>query len=267
MILGKKRPLSDLLEVMEKLRDPKDGCQWDLEQSSASLTPYIIEEAYELVEALGKGDPEQTCDELGDLLLQIVFQAQIAKEEGLFDMERIISKATDKMIRRHPHIFGSQKEKKTSNEQKVSWEKIKEKERLDRGQESSPFVISNKSLPAINEARKLQNTASSLGLDFKELDAPISSILEDLKKFKEAVKKRSENKIKSGLGELLFSLINLSRKLELDPELSLRDANEKFSNQCLEYFKMKKDFEQKNTSREGCSPISTWESIKAKENG
>ena len=111
MTLGKQRPLSDLLEIMKKLRDPNEGCQWDLEQTSKSLIPYIIEESYELAEALGKGDSEQTCDELGDLLLQIVFQAQIAKEKGLFDMDRIIDKAADKMIRRHPHIFGIQKEK------------------------------------------------------------------------------------------------------------------------------------------------------------
>lgn len=269
MALGKKQPLSDLLEVMEKLRDPKEGCQWDLEQTSISLIPYIIEESYELAEALDKGNPEQICDELGDLLLQIVFQAQIAKEKGLFDMEKIIDKAADKMIRRHPHIFSNQKEKRTIEEQKISWEKIKKQERLDRGEEPSPFTKADTSLPPLNRARKLQNTASSLGLDLKDLGTLITTALEDLLELQETIKiKRGpEKKIKSGLGELLFSMINIARKLELDPELCLREANTNFSRRCSKYFKIRDDFERKNDTTKEFSPSFTWKSIKAKENG
>ena len=267
MALGKKRPLSDLLEIMKKLRDPKEGCQWDLEQTSKSLIPYIIEESYELAEALGKGDSEQISDELGDLLLQIVFQAQIAKEKGLFDMDRIIDKAAEKMIRRHPHIFGVQKEKKTIEEQKISWEKIKKQERLDKGEEPSPFMGTDTSLPPLNRARKLQNTASSLGLDFNDLSSIITTTLENLLEFEKTIKRGHEKKIKHGIGELLFSMINLARKLDLDPELCIREVNTIFSRQCIEYFRIRDDFEKKNGTTKEFSPSLAWESIKVKEDG
>ena len=267
MALGKKRPLSDLLEIMKKLRDPKEGCQWDLEQTSKSLIPYIIEESYELAEALGKGDSEQISDELGDLLLQIVFQAQIAKEKGLFDMDRIIDKAAEKMIRRHPHIFGVQKEKKTIEEQKISWEKIKKQERLDKGEEPSPFMGTDTSLPPLNRARKLQNTASSLGLDFNDLSSIITTTLENLLEFEKTIKRGHEKKIKHGIGELLFSMINLARKLDLDPELCIREVNTIFSRRCIEYFRIRDDFEKKNGTTKEFSPSFAWESIKVKEDG
>ena len=267
MALGKKRPLSDLLEIMKKLRDPKEGCQWDLEQTSKSLIPYIIEESYELAEALGKGDSEQISDELGDLLLQIVFQAQIAKEKGLFDMDRIIDKAAEKMIRRHPHIFGVQKGKKTIEEQKISWEKIKKQERLDKGEEPSPFMGTDTSLPPLNRARKLQNTASSLGLDFNDLSSIITATLENLLEFEKTIKSGHEKKIKHGIGELLFSMINLARKLDLDPELCIREVNTIFSRQCIEYFRIRDDFEKKNGTTKEFSPSLAWESIKVKEDG
>ena len=267
MALGKKRPLSDLLEIMKKLRDPNKGCQWDLKQTSKSLIPYIIEESYELAEALGKGDSEQISDELGDLLLQIVFQAQIAKEKGLFDMDRIIDKAAEKMIRRHPHIFGVQKEKKTIEEQKISWEKIKKQERLDKGEEPSPFMGTDTSLPPLNRARKLQNTASSLGLDFNDLSSIIATTLENLLEFEKTIKRGHEKKIKHGIGELLFSMINLARKLDLDPELCIREANTIFSNRCIEFFRIRDDFERKNGATKEFSPSFAWESIKVKEDG
>ena len=146
----KKLSLQKLIDVIEKLRDPVDGCQWDVQQTSKSLSPYIIEEAYELIEALESSYVDQICDELGDVLLQVVFQVQIAKEKNHFDMEQVINKAIDKMIRRHPHIFSSNGKQKTIEEQRLSWEKIKAKERLKKGESTSPFLKINSLLPAVN---------------------------------------------------------------------------------------------------------------------
>ena len=243
-----KQTLSDLLDIMEKLRDPKQGCRWDLQQTSRSLIPYIIEESYELVEVLDIGDTEKTCDELGDLLLQIVFQAQIAKEEKSFDMEKIIGKAIDKMIRRHPHIFGSEKKTKTVAEQKLTWEKIKEKERLNKGEDPSPFKSINKFLPAVNQALKLQNTASSLGFDFNDAETILTETLEKFSETEKAIQKKNENEMKNEIGDLFFLIINLSRILKIDPELCIRDANKKFSERCTEYFQSRDLFKSENDS-------------------
>jgi len=262
----KNRPLSDLLEVIEKLRHPKEGCPWDLEQTSKSLIPYIIEEAYELVEVLEAEDTEKVCDELGDLLLQIVFQAQIAKEQGFFDIEKVISKAVNKMIRRHPHIFGNKKKTSDVKEQKTTWESIKKQERVENGEDSSPFKKENRLLPAINQAMKLQNTASSLGLDFKDVDSITSKILEELTEIKEAIDKKYGDGIKGEIGDLLFSTINLARFLKLDPETCIRQSNEKFSKRCIEYFKKRDKFEKEHNTMKGFSRDDTWKTIKFKEN-
>ena len=261
----KKTTLHELLDVIEKLRDPIDGCQWDIQQTSKSLSPFIIEEAFELIEALESSNFKEICDELGDLLLQIVFQAQIAKEENHFDMEQVICSARDKMIRRHPHIFSPKGEQKTIEEQKLSWEKIKVQERLEKGESSSPFEKMSLSLPAVTQAVKLQSTASSLGLDFKNLNNVMHKIEEELLEVKKAISAEDKKEINNEVGDLFFSLINLARKLNLDPELCIRGANKKFTKRCVEYFKMRDSFEKETGSIKEFSPNLTWNTIKEKE--
>ena len=261
----KKTSLNELLDVIEKLRDPIDGCQWDIQQTSKSLSPFIIEEAFELIDALQSSNVKEICDELGDLLLQIVFQAQIAKEEKHFDMEQVITSARDKMIRRHPHIFSPNGEQKTIEEQKLSWEKIKAQERLENGESTSPFKKMNSSLPAVNQAVKLQNTASSLGLDFKDLNSVIHKIEEELLEVKEVINKEDKKEINSEVGDLFFSLINLARKLNIDPEVCIRGANKKFAKRCVEYYKMRESFEKETGSIKEFSSNLTWNTIKEKE--
>ena len=263
----KKINLHELLDVIEKLRDPIDGCQWDIQQTSKSLSPFIIEEAFELIEALESSNFKEICDELGDLLLQIVFQAQIAKEENHFDMEQVISCARDKMIRRHPHLFNFDGEQKTIEEQKLNWEKIKAQERLEKGESTSPFEKMNSSLPAVTQSVKLQNTASSLGLDFKNLISVIHKIEEELLEVKEAISAEDKKEINNEVGDLFFSLINLARKLNIDPELCIRGANKKFAKRCVEYYKMREGFEKETGSIKDFSPNLTWRKIKEKEVG
>ena len=263
----KKINLHELLDVIEKLRDPIHGCQWDIQQTSKSLSPFIIEEAFELIEALESSNVNEICDELGDLLLQIVFQAQIAKEENHFDMEQVITNARDKMVRRHPHIFRPNEEQKTVEEQKLSWEKIKAQERLEKGENLSPFEKMNSSLPAVTQAVKLQSTASSLGLDFKDLKSVIDKIEEELLEVKEAINGKDKKEINSEIGDLFFSLINLSRKLNIDPELCIRGANKKFAKRCVQYYKMRETFEKETGSIRDFSPNLIWKTIKEKEAG
>ena len=263
----KKLSLQKLIDVIEKLRDPVDGCQWDVQQTSKSLSPYIIEEAYELIEALESSDVDQICDELGDVLLQVVFQVQIAKEKNHFDMEQVINKAIDKMIRRHPHIFSSNGKQKTIEEQRLSWEKIKAKERLKKGESTSPFLKINSLLPAVNQAVKLQSTAGALGLDFKDLESIMAKIEEEIGETKEVLKGESEEKINNEVGDLFFSVINLARRLNIDPELCIRGANKKFANRCAEYYKIREKFERKTGSIENFSPKQAWKAIKEKEAG
>ena len=261
----KKNSLSGLLRVVETLRDPEKGCKWDLKQTSKSLEPYIIEEAYELIEALETGDITKITDELGDLLLQIIFQTQFAKEQGHFDIENVIEVATDKMIRRHPHIFGNKKVNKTADEQRTNWEQIKKQERLEKGEKDSPFIKVNKLMPPLNQAIKLQNISSSLGLDFKKYEDVIHKIEEETIEVREAINEKNEIKIKSEIGDLFFSIINLARILEIDPESSIRESNKKFAKRCMKYFKIKNDFEYKNGSLAHFEEDETWEIIKEKE--
>ena len=209
----------------------------------------------------------EICDELGDLLLQIVFQAQIAKEENHFDMEQVISNARDKMIRRHPHLFNFDGEQKTIEEQKLNWEKIKAQERLEKGESTSPFEKMNSSLPAVTQAVKLQSTASSLGLDFKDLTSVINKIEEELLEVKEAISSEDKKEINNEVGDLFFSLINLARKLNIDSELCIRGANKKFAKRCVEYYKMRESFEKETGSIKDFSPNLTWRTIKEKEAG
>ncbi len=256
-----KTTLLELVDIIAKLRDPKDGCEWDIKQTSKTLSPHIIEESYELVEAIESENNENIIDELGDLLLQILFHCQIAKENNNFEFADVIDKASKKMVRRHPHIFGKKKKKRSINEQKIFWEKIKEKERKEKREETSPFLKFNKYQPSLNQALKLQKIASTLGLDFSSIDEIFFKIEEEILEVKEAIKNNETNEKKNEIGDLFFSVINLARFLNFEPEQCIHETNKKFAKRCDLYFKLVEKYNSNLTMKENQK---LWEYTKKK---
>lgn len=219
--------LEKLKNLMASLRNSENGCPWDLEQDFASLTQYVIEEAYEVAAAVANNDNDELREELGDLLLQVVFYSQIAKEKGLFEFEDVAAAINDKLIRRHPHIFGDAKIL-TAQEQAKSWEEIKKAERAAKGKKS---VLSSvpEGIPALMRAVKLQEKAAEFGFDWDDVFDVIAKILEELSEVQKALSEDKE-KLKEEIGDLFFAVVNLSRKLDIDPKEALRLANKKFEN-------------------------------------
>ena len=218
--------IQKLLDVMRKLRDPEDGCPWDVEQSFETIAPYTIEEAYEVADAIARDDLPGLRDELGDLLLQVVFHAQMADEAGHFDFDDIALGIADKMIRRHPHVFGSQEERQTG---KVdgSWEEIKEQERAAAG-DSSALAGVTRALPALKRAQKLGKRAARVGFDWPDRQGVRAKIHEELEELAVSVGEDDQAAIEDELGDLLFAAVNLARHLDIDPEKALTGANYKF---------------------------------------
>ncbi len=218
--------IEKLLEVMKALRDPDTGCPWDVEQDFSSIAPYTIEEAYEVADAIARSDHDGLRDELGDLLLQVVFHARMAEEGGLFDFEDVAGGIADKMVRRHPHVFGNDAEREAG---KVdgSWERIKAEERAD-GNDDSVLAGIAKALPALKRAQKLGKRAATVGFDWPELAGVSEKIHEELAELEEAVAGRDTRDISEEFGDLLFSVVNLARHLDIDPESALSAANFKF---------------------------------------
>lgn len=214
-------PIDRLLAIMRQLRNPDGGCEWDLAQSFATIAPYTIEEAYEVADAIAGGDPEAICDELGDLLLQVVFHAQIAADGGLFGFNDVANAISDKMERRHPHIFGSI----TTDDVRRQWEAIKADERSENGPQGALAGVAL-SLPALLRAQKLQGRAARVGFDWPDTEGPRDKIAEELAEVAEAngAAERHEE-----VGDLLFAVVNYARKLGVDAEGALRDANLKFA--------------------------------------
>lgn len=214
-------PIDRLLGVMAKLRDPDGGCEWDLAQDFATIAPYTIEEAYEVADAINGGDPAAICDELGDLLLQVVFHSQIATDKGLFGFDDVATAISDKMERRHPHIFGDAK----TDDVRGQWEMIKAAERASDGPVSALDGVA-RSLPALLRAQKLQGRAARVGFDWPDAEAPRAKILEELDEVATAT---GESHRYEEIGDLLFAVVNYARKLGVDAESALRDANLKFA--------------------------------------
>lgn len=214
-------PLDPLVEVMARLRAP-DGCPWDREQTHASLRRYLLEEAYEAVEAIDDGDPEHLCEELGDVLLQVVFHAQIAREAGRFDMRDVVSGITEKLIRRHPHVFGGASAK-TAEEVTRRWDAIK---RAERGGKEAGSLLDgvSRSLPALSRACELQKRAARAGFDWDDAAGPAEKVREELAEALSAPPEEREAEV----GDLLFAVVNLARKLGVDPEVALTGASAKF---------------------------------------
>lgn len=220
-----KNEFDKLLLIMEELRGP-EGCPWDKEQDFYSLKPYIIEEAYEVVEALEKKDMKSLKEELGDLLLQIVFQAQIGKENDVFDINDVIEGIRNKLIRRHPHVFAN-KRIETAKQVKKTWEEIKSKERSNNKEESLLDNIS-KVQPSLNQAFEIQKKAAEVGFDWDKIEDVLLKIEEEINELKEAVNYESRDKIEDELGDLLFAVVNLSRFKEINPEIALLRTINKF---------------------------------------
>jgi MazG family protein len=220
-----------LLEVMRRLRDPNGGCPWDLEQDFASIAPYTIEEAYEVASAIEHagetGDHSQLKDELGDLLLQVVFHAQMAREKGLFAFPDVVEAIVGKMIRRHPHVF-SDVDAKTADDVMKNWDAIKAAEKTG-GKEAGLLDDVPRALPALTRAVKLQNRAARVGFDWPSAVTVTDKIAEEARELAEAGASKDPAKVEEEFGDMLFAVANLSRHLKLDPEAALRAANAKFT--------------------------------------
>ncbi len=220
--------INQLLDIMNSLRTPKTGCPWDLEQNFASIAPYTIEEAYEVADAIDRNDMDNLRDELGDLLFQVVFQAQIAKEANLFDFDDVVEAVCDKMVRRHPHVFGTD-QIADADAQTEAWEQQKSNERINKGEKSRLGDIPV-GLPATLRALKIQSRAARTGFDWPDLAPVFAKLQEEMSELQEAINTNPQNieNIESELGDLLFVCINLSRKLDLNPECALNQTNHKF---------------------------------------
>lgn len=235
-IIKAQQELERLLQLMVRLRDPNTGCPWDQQQTFASIVPHTIEEAYEVADAIARGDRADIKSELGDLLFQVVFYAQIAAEEGIFDFATIAATITDKMIRRHPHVFADVKYADTA-EQNAAWEAIKRTELQQQStvgendtEQASVLDGVTVGLPALTRTVKLQRRASQVGFDWSQALPIIAKIKEELEELEEVIEQEPEahERLQEELGDLLFACANLGRHLKLDPEAALRAGNAKF---------------------------------------
>lgn len=221
--------LRALIETMARLRDPVGGCAWDLKQSFASLAPYAVEEAYEVAEAAEAGDIPALREELGDLLLQVVFHSQLAREEGLFSFAEVAAGINEKLIRRHPHIFGEAAQRDASA-QTVAWEAQKAEERAAKKKAAvSALDGVATTLPALTRAQKLSGRAARVGFDWEKLDDLFAKLDEEVAELRAEIPDGGAERIADEMGDLLFVMANLCRKLGLDGETVLRAANAKFT--------------------------------------
>ena len=221
-------PMARLLAIMSGLRDRETGCPWDVEQTFKTIAPYTIEEAYEVADAIDRGDMADLKDELGDLMFQVVFHSQMADEAGHFRFEDVVDAISDKMIRRHPHVFGDADQRDVAA-QTAAWEAQKAAERDARGKTDRSILADLPvALPALKRAGKLTKRAARVGFDWPNVDQVFDKLDEELAELKAALKDGSQAHISEELGDLLFVLANLGRKLDVEPETALRDANAKF---------------------------------------
>ena len=223
------RDIARLIEIMASLRTPGSGCPWDLEQTFETIAPYTLEEAYEVADAIARGDLMHLKDELGDLLLQVVFHARMAEEQGAFDFGAVVEAITTKLIRRHPHVFADE-HGKTAEAVKGLWERIKAEERAERGEIKPAGALAGvpTALPALTRALKLQNKAGSVGFDWNDPRAVLAKIREEADEIEAALDQQDEAHAATEVGDLLFAVVNLARHLDADPEGILRATNLKF---------------------------------------
>lgn len=232
------RSIEDLLAIMAALRAPDGGCPWDVQQDFASIAPYTIEEAYEVADAIARGDLDDLCDELGDLLLQVVFHARMAEEIGAFGFGDVVFAITDKMIRRHPHVFGDRQGRDVAAVN-AAWAQIKAAERQRRADRRAARGLAPDAtgraldgvptaLPALTRAVKIQEKASRVGFDWREAGPVVAKIREELREVEDEIASGNRSAAAAEVGDLLFAVGNLARHLGVDPEAALRGTNDKF---------------------------------------
>ena len=234
--MSHSRDISPLLDIMAALRTPGSGCPWDLEQDFSTIAPYTIEEAYEVADAIARVDLDDLRDELGDLLLQVVFHARMAEEQNAFDFGDVVEAISRKMIRRHPHVFADKDGRLTPADVKGAWERIKAEEKAERSarrpsdENSQPPLLSEVKAgqPALTRAMALQRKASTVGFDWNDPRAVLQKIREEADEIERALDKRDADELEDETGDLLFALVNLARHAKVDPEMALRGTNAKF---------------------------------------
>ncbi|SMY36636.1 Nucleoside triphosphate pyrophosphohydrolase [Photobacterium malacitanum] len=243
--------IDSLLKIMAQLRDPQQGCPWDLKQNFDSIVPYTIEEAYEVADAIEQKNWGDVKEELGDLLFQVVFYSQLAQEQGLFDFNDVVAGISDKLTRRHPHVFG-EAEFADETAVKQNWEAEKAKERAEKAQDESLLANIPLALPALTRANKIQQRCASQGFDWDSLGPVVEKVQEELDEVMAEVIQtpQQQHKITEEMGDLLFSVVNLSRHLDVKPEHALQQANKKFERR---FRQVEKNVLQQGKSLEQCS--------------
>ena len=235
--LAPSSDIQQLLEIMRRLRDPHSGCPWDKKQTFETIIPYTIEEAYEVKDAVERRDMADLCDELGDLLLQVVYHCEIAKEQGAFDFGHVVEAITSKMLRRHPHVFGNQQQRQQGL-QKGQWDKIKEQEQAQKARQKTddPSAVRPRhldrvpvALPALSRALHLQKRAARVGFDWDDVNLVFDKLREEFDELQiECAKPDHANNRRGEMGDILFATVNLARHLAIDPETALDETNLKF---------------------------------------
>ncbi|MCO6185890.1 nucleoside triphosphate pyrophosphohydrolase [Rhizobium sp. L1K21] len=231
------KDISRLIDIMAALRDPETGCPWDIKQDFASIKPYTLEEAYEVADAIERADMVDLCEELGDLLLQVVFHARMAEEAGDFAFGDVVETITKKMIRRHPHVFAVS-DAKDESAVKIQWDEIKAEEKRERAErrraagyveeETGLLASVQRSFPALTEAIKIQEKAAKVGFDWSEPEPILDKIEEEIGELRAALASGNRSAVQDELGDLLFAVVNIGRHVKADPEMALRGTNEKF---------------------------------------
>jgi MazG family protein len=253
-------PIERLRAIVARLRAP-DGCPWDREQTHSSIRSDLLEEAYEVVETINSGNDIHFCEELGDLLLQVVMHSQMAAEEGRFDFDEVATLIADKLVRRHPHVFG---EKKLGDSESVlkQWDEIK---REERGFEKSAMDGVSQALPALMRAAKVQKRAARVGFDWSELDPVLTKIREETEEVADEIGAGDNEALAEEIGDLIFSIVNLARKLKIEPEIALQQATRKFETR---FRKMEREILARGEDLQGFSLDqldAVWEAVKERE--
>jgi MazG family protein len=263
-----KHPIEKLIAIMARLRDPDAGCPWDNQQDFSTIAPYTIEESYEVADAIERGDRSALKDELGDLLFQVVFHAQMASEESSFGFDDVVEAICDKMVRRHPHVFGDA-DIRSEHEQTKAWETQKAAERAATGSDSDPSSALDGvalPLPALMRAEKLQKRAARVGFDWPDVEPVFEKVSEEITEIREAISGGGNtDELMDEIGDLLFACVNLARHLSVDPEVALRRGNTKFEHR---FRGIEANLRHVGKSPEDCSLEeleNQWQAVKATE--
>lgn len=244
--------MQKLLDIMRALRDPESGCPWDIKQTFRTIVPYTLEEAYEVADAIENGDMKELCSELGDLLFQVVFYAQMAAEQGVFDFDDVVDEVSEKLVRRHPHVFANESYE-TEESLHEAWEKSKSSERDQRTDKESASILEGVALalPALKRAQKLQKRAARVGFDWPHVEPVLDKVEEEIAELREALRANDAAAMHEETGDLLFSCVNLVRHLNIDAEEALRHGNHKFEQR---FAFIEKQLLQQGRDINHCSP-------------